>query len=395
MNLDEILRLLEADYPEKKRLHKAINILKRPQNILKKKLILKLSTGKKKVFQSYRVENNDARGPFLGGTTYSSNLSEDYLKEFSLEESIKSALVDIPFGGALGGIDIDAKKTNMKDLERVTKLYSQFLSKSIGPWKDILSTNMGTTEQTQFWMMESYEKRKRFHSPATFVTNNNSLDGAVYVLQEYLKNSNLASRFRKLDIAVCGFGKRASLFLKNLNKQNFRIVAISDKSGGIINSNGFEIEEIKDLKTKFGTLKEVSVMTNKEYLTNEKLLELPVDILVVAADLVEKKTDFNINAKLVLELGKLDKNKDGNFVILPNILLNSGFSVLNHLDWIQRMHGYRWSREEVNKKLQNSIIKTFNEVKNIMEEKKIDYKEASYYIGIKRIADAMMSRGRV
>lgn len=395
---ESITELLARDYSDKKRfhsdtkrLHKAINVLKRPQNILKKKLILKLANGKKRIFQSFRVEHSDARGPFMGGTRYSSNLIEEDVKKLSILESIKSAIVDLPFGGAFGGISVDFKKVSPKDLERLTKLFAGFLTPYIGTWKDILTTEVGTNNETMNWMMEAYEKRKKFHSPAAFTNNSHNLDGANYVLEEYLKTSNLLFRFRKLDVAIYGFGNRGYTFTKNLSKQNFRVVAISDNTGGVVNSKGFDIEEIKKLKEKFISLKEVSAMEKIEYITNEKLLELPVDILVIGSENVTFK---DVKAKLVLELCSSDINYKSS-EILPNILLNSGFSVLAHLDWVQKMHGYKWGREEVSKKLHTVMIKTFAEVKGIVDEKKVSYKDACLYLGVKRIIDAMMERGRV
>lgn len=386
-----ITHLLEAEYPDKKRLHKAIVLLKRPQNILKKKLIVKLINGKKKVLQSFRIEHNDARGPYMGGIKFSPVLTEEEIKKLAFFESIKSSLADIPFGGSFGGIVTDTKKLASKDLERITKCYSQFLSSSIGTWKGILIPNAGVNDQTMSWMMDSYEKKKKMHAPAAFTNNKYNLDGAVFVLEEYIKNSNAFSRFRKLDIAISGFGDRAYAFATNLRKQNFRIVAVSDSKGGIVNSNGFDIDEIKTLKDKFTDLKEVSVMKNIEFISNEKLLELPVDILVVAT---KNSEVLKVNAKVVLEM----TNKEleiANTIILPSLLLNSGFNCLAHLDWIQKMHGVKWSREEVNKKLMNAMKKTFSEVKKVVDEKKISYRDACLYLGSKRIIDAMMERGRV
>lgn len=372
---DSIIQLLGTDYPDKKRFSKAINALKRPQNVLKKKLITKLTNGKKNVSQSFRIQYNDARGPFMGGLKLDKNISEDSIKKMAFEEAIKTAIVDLPFGGAFGGVEVDLKKVTNKDLERLLKLYSQFLTIHIGTWKDVVSNNGGTNAETQGWMMEAFEKKKKIHAPATFLSNVHNLDGATIILDEFLKSTNFVSRFRKLDVAVSGFNNRGYVFSRNLRSQSFRVVAVSDESGGIVNSNGFDVEEVKKLKDKFTTLKEISVMCDKEFVSKEKLLELPVDILVVVND-----CDIEINIKSE---------------VLPSILLNSGFSVLNHLDWVQKIHGYKWSREEISKKLRVSMQKTFAEVKSIVDEKKISYNDACYYLGTKRIIDAMMERGRV
>lgn len=406
MVLDSITDLLASDFADKKRLHKAIKILQRPQNILKKKLIIKTTggSGKKVVFQSFRVQHNDARGPFMGGVAFLKGLTEENCKQLSFLESIKLSIADLSFGGAFGGIDINKNKISNKDLQRLTKIYSQFLTSHLGVWRDIVSTNIGTDNQILTWMMDAYEKKKKFHSPAAFVSNSFHLDGATVLLNEYLKNSNFFSRFRKLDIAIVGFGERATKFALNLNMQNFRIVAVSDTSGGIVNSNGFDIGEIINLKNKFSTLKEVSVMQNKEYISKEKILDLPVDILVIASapNCILKDNAENIQAKLVLELANFGINKEAYEIlankkieVLPDVLLNLGFSVLYYLDGIQKTHGYKWGREEISKKLNTSITKIFLEIKNIVEEKKITYRQAGYYIGSKRIIEAMMLRGRV
>ena len=403
-NLDSIAQFLESDYSDKKRLHKILNAIKRPQNILKKKLILKLVNGKKKVFQSFRVQHNDSNGPFFGGTRYSSDISEEQIKALAIQESIKSSVAGLPFGGSFGGVIVNPKSSNKKDLERLTKLYSQFLCNHIGPWRDVLTVEVGTSVETMNWMMEAYEKKKKFHSPATFNGNNFNLDGAVYFLNKYLKSSNTLPIFRKIDVAIHGFGNRSFTFAKNLNSQNFRIVAISDKSGGLVNSNGFDINELKKLKDKFSTLKEVSVMQKIEYIDNKKILELPVDILVVASKdkVVTKDVAEVISSRLVLELSNFGITNDGFEIlsrkeidVLPDILLNAGYSIISHIEWVQKMHGYRWSKEEVSKRLQTGILKMFADVEKVVTERNISYKDAGYYLGLKGIIEMMISRGRV
>jgi len=404
LELDSIAQILETCYFDKKKFHKAVNLLKKPQNQLNKKLILKLANGKKATFDSSRIQYNDANGPFMGGLRFSKNINVDQIKSFALYESLKSSLANIPFGGSFGGINLDFQKISTKDIQRITKIYSQFLTPHIGPWKDILTTEKGTDEKNTCWMMEAYERKKRLHSPATFVSNRLGLDGATIVLHEYIKSVNYSSVFRKIDVAIHGFGKRGYLFAKNLNIKSYRIVAISDSSGGIVNSSGFDVEEIKKLKDKFGSLKEVSVMQKIEFIANVDLLKLPVDILAIssAEQLVTKDIANNISAKIVLELVDFGVTKeaketinDNKIVLLPDLILNSGFSVLHHFEWVQKMHGYRWSREEVLKKLHITMTKIFKEVKELSDEKKISYKEACLYLGVKRIIYSMIERGRV
>lgn len=391
MVLDSIIPILEKEYLDKKRFYKAIRVLRKTQNSFKKKLSIKLSSGKKGVFQSYRIQHNDCLGPYMGGVKYSPVLTEDEVIKLSFFESIKSALVEIPFGGSFGGIVVDTDKLKGRDLERISKCYSQFLTPYIGVWKDVLIPNAGASDQTSMWMLDSYEKRKKFHSPAAFTSNKYNLDGASIILDEYIKSSNLFSRFRKLDVAISGFGDRAYSFASNLNKQNYRIVALTDSKGGVVNSNGFDIEEIKLLKDKFYDLKEVSIIKGIEFISNEKLVELPVDILVIAT---KQSEVVKTNAKIVLEMTNRELNLE-NTVVLPSLLLNSGFNAIAHLDWVQKMHGYNWSKEEVLKKLTLKMKKTFSDIKSVMDENKLNYRHASYYLGVKRILNSMMERGRV
>ena len=414
-NLDLIAPLLSTEYSDKKRFNNIIRRFKKPQDVLKKKLVVKLANGKKKTFQSFRIQHNDARGPFVGGTRYTPNLNEEELKGFAVLESIKTSAFDIPFGGGYGGVVIDRNKIPKRDLERITKLYSQFLAPHIGMWKDIISTNVGTNEETMAWMLESYEKKRKFHSPATFsgkpLVLGGSLGaieavgvGAFYILQEYLKHSNLVSRFRKLEIAISGFGKNGYNFAKIAVNQGFKIVAVTDSSGGVVKSDGLEVEELKSNKNKFGSLKEVSSMVGMEAIDDRDLLKLPVDILVVASseNNVTKEIAEKIEAKLVLQISDFGLKKEAeellrakNIEVLPDILLNTGGLISTHLEWVQNIHGYRWGKEDFNSKLRSALIRGFNEIRNVVLEKKISYRQASYYLGLKRIVEAMTLRGRV
>jgi glutamate dehydrogenase/leucine dehydrogenase len=411
LELDSIAQILETSYSDKKglhsdkkRFHKAINLLKRPQNQIRKKLIVKLSNGKKKVFHSLRVQYNDANGPFMGGLRFDSNFNEENIKALAFHEALKSSIANISFGGAFGVVGVDINKVSLKDKERISKMFSQFLTPFIGVWKDIITTEKGTDEKTSSWMMESFERRKKMHSPASFTSNIAKLDGAIFILHSFLKSINYSTMFRKLDVSIHGFGNRGYLFAKNLTAQNFRVVAISDSTGGIVNSSGFDVEEIKKLKDKFGSLKEVSVMQKIEYVANIDLIKLPVDMLIVASkeNVITRENADTITAKNILEIANFAITKDAEQIllkksinILPDLFLNSGFTILAYLEWIQKTHGYKWSREEVNKKLHISMSKIFEDIKILVDDKKISYREACLYLGAKRIIDAMMDRGRV
>lgn len=411
--LDKVVPLLVNDYQDKKRFNRAIRLLKKPQNILKKKLTLKLDNGKKRSYQSFRIQYNDARGPFKGGVRFHENVTEDEVKALSFWMSVKCSVVDIPYGGSKGGIVVNPQKLNTKELERLTKLYANYLTPFIGPWKDIPAPDVNTNGQIMAWMLEVYEKRKKHHSPATFTGKPIELGGSLgreeatgqgglYILETYIKSKGKTKN--KIKIAVQGFGNVGYWFSKLAFDAGFKIVAVSDTSGGIFNSKGLNVEEIKKLQSKFGSLKEVSLMTKHKFIENKDLLELPVDCLVPAAleNTITQKNVDNIKAKCILEMANGPTTSEADEVlkikkidVIPDVLANSGGVTVSYFEWIQNLHGYKWTKQRVNNELKELITNAFISIQKEVKDKKITYRKAAYYLAIKRIIDAMMLRGRV
>lgn len=411
--LDIVIPLLINNYPDKKRFNKAIRLLKKPQNILQKKLTLKLDNGKKRTYQSFRIQYNNARGPFKGGIRYNKDVTEDQIKALSFWMSLKCSVVNIPYGGSKGGIVVDPQKLNLRELERLTKLYANFLTPYIGPWRDIPAPDVNTNGQIMAWMLEVFEKRKKHYSPATFTGKPVELGGSegreqatgqggLYVLDTYLKSKKLKKK--KIKLAIQGFGNVGYWFAKLAFDNGFKIVAISDVSGGIVDTNGINIDELKKQQLKFGNLKEISSMTGYKHISNKDLLELPVDVLVPAAleNAITKENVNNLNTRFILELANgpttpeadevLKKNK---ITVIPDILANSGGVTVSYFEWVQNLHGYKWTKQRVNSELKKIIAKAFNDIEKEVKDKNTTYREAAFYLGVKRIIDAMMLRGRV
>ena len=406
--IDDVADLLMAEYPDRKLFKKAVEKLKRPQRVLRKSLSLRMDSGKIGSFISYRSQHNDARGPFKGGIRFHPQVSEDEVKALSTWMSIKCATVGIPYGGGKGGIIIDPKLLSETELRRLCYAYAEFLTPYIGPWKDVPAPDVNTGGREMAWMLEAYERKIGYHAPATFTGKPIELGGSLgreeatgqggfYVLNEYLKTKKLKNK--KTSIAVQGFGNVGFWFAKLAKKAGYKVIAVSDSSGGVYNPKGLDVEKVMIHKEKTG-----SVLGLYNELTNDELLTINVDILVPAAleNAINKENVKNVKAKVILEMANgpttpeaeeilLSKKVD----ILPDVLCNAGGVTVSYFEWVQNLHGYRWTKEHVNEELEGILEKAFTEIDNLVKIKKISYRKAAYLMAVKRIIDAMILRGRV
>lgn len=411
--LDNVVPLLEKDFEDKKKLHKAIIKLKKPQNFLVKKIRLKLKNGRIKKFTSYRSQYNDARGPFKGGIRFHQGVNSDEVKALSFWMTIKTAVVNLPYGGAKGGICIDPKTVSNEDLERLSKSYAQFLSSHIGPWKDIPAPDVNTDGQIMAWMLEAYEKKKRHKSPATFTGKPLALGGSLgreeatgqggyFVLRQYLKL--LGKNLKKPTIAVQGFGNVGFWFAKIASNSGMKVVAVSDASGGVFDYKGIDVDKLKEEQKQFGDLKNAAKEMNRKFIDNKDLLSLDVDVLVPAAleNVIQIQNVKNVRARVILELANgpvtpeaeiilIDKKID----VIPDVLANAGGVTVSYFEWVQNLHGYRWSKEEINQKLLSVMTESFGDIYNYSRLHKVDYRKAAFCLAVKRIVEAMILRGRV
>lgn len=403
--LDNVADLLESVYPDKKRFAKAIALLKTPQRFLSKKISIKMDNGKNKSFQAFRSQHNNARGPFKGGIRFHPHVSETEVKALSFWMSIKCAVADIPFGGSKGGIMVDPKVLSEEELMRLSRAYSRFLTPYIGPEVDIPAPDVNTNGQIMAWMLEAYERKVGYQAPATFTGKPISLGGSqgreeatgqggVYTLQAYLKFKKLSNQ--TTTVAVQGFGNVGFWFAKLASEQGFKIVAASDSQGGVYETNGLNIDKLKQVKTKTGTI--------HKNISNEDLLELNVDILVPAAleNAINKDNAGKIKAKTVLEMANGPVTPEAEEILvkkgiddIPDVLANAGGVSVSYFEWAQNLQGYYWEKTEVNSRLKSIMVNAFNEIHSVVKAKNIPYRKAAYYLAVKRIIDAMMLRGRV
>jgi glutamate dehydrogenase len=411
--IDNVVPLLQEDFSDKKRFKKAIDAIKTPQRLLKKKLSIKMDNGRFRSFQAFRSQHNDARGPFKGGIRFHPNVTEDEVKALSTWMSVKCAVSGIPYGGGKGGIIVDPKKLSETELQRLCRAYSEFLTPYIGPWIDVPAPDVNTGGQEMSWMLDAYEKKVGYHAPATFTGKPVELGGSLgreeatglggfFVLSSYAKIKKLV--LKKTTVAVQGFGNVGFWFSKFASDAGYKVVAVSDSTGGIYNSKGLDIEKMARLKRDLGSFAEIGKGKTYKFISNEDLLLLAVDILVPAAleNAIDEKKAKDIKAKAVLEMANGPTTPEAEEVlltkkvdVLPDVLCNAGGVTVSYFEWVQNLHGYKWGKERVNDELKALMDNAFDDVQVVVNKKKTSYRKAAYSLAVKKLIDAMMIRGRV
>jgi len=389
-------------------------ILREPMETLIVNIPVKMRDGSVKVFQGFRVHYNNARGPTKGGIRFHPQENLDTVKALAAWMTWKTALANIPYGGAKGGIICDPKTMNDEELESLSRGYVRALHDFIGPNIDIPAPDVYTTPQIMAWMMDEYSKLKG-HNEFGVITGkpletwgsegrgDATAMGGMYVLREAAKYKGIDLKNAK--IAVQGFGN-AGTFAFSIAQKMFgsKVVAVSDSKGGIYNEDGLDYNAVLEAKKSTGT---VQGYDKAEKITNEQLLELDVDVLIPAA-LENQITGSNadkVKPKILLELAngpvtpEADKILAENDVFdLPDFLVNSGGVIVSYFEWVQNINGYYWSADEVYAKLDKIITKSFNDVIATQKKyaemgKKINPRMGAYIIAVERVAQAMKARG--
>lgn len=409
--LNEVIPYLERDYSDKKKFKKIVEKLKKPQGLISGKIEVVMDGGEKKSFQAFRSQHNNARGPFKGGIRFHPNVSADEVKALSMWMSIKCATLDLPYGGAKGGVKVDPAKLSQTELERLSKAYAEFIAPYIGPRKDVPAPDVNTDGQTMAWMLEAYEKKIDRSAPATFTGKPIELGGSlgrteatgrggVFVLESYAKEKKLNPK--QTTLAVQGFGNVGFWFAKLASELGFRIVAISDSTGAIFDKKGLDIDKLGKLKEEHGSFSEAAKKNGLKFITNEELLALDVDILVPAAleNAITSQNVGKIKAKTILEMANGPVTPEAEEIllkrktdVLPDVLCNAGGVTVSYFEWLQNLQKNTWKEEKVNKKLEEKMKKAYREIARVVCEKKLSFRKAAYTLAVKRIIEAMLLRG--
>ena len=389
-------------------------MLKNPIREITVSLPLKLSNGNVVTFTGYRVQHNNARGPYKGGIRYHPKVSLSEVKALSMWMTWKSALIDIPFGGAKGGITVDPKKLTNDELERLTRKYVDAIEEEIGPEVDIPAPDLNTNAQTMAWIMNEYSRLKGHNVPSVVTGKPIELGGSegrnaatgrgVGICVREAVQSFLHKDVKDVTVAVQGFGNVGTNTVKTLMGMGAKIIAISDVVGGArskSSSGHFEqsYDELLDRSTKAGSVCKIAEV---EQISNSELLESDVDVLIPAAleNQITERNATKIRAKLIVEaangpttpmadkiLGRMGVN------IVPDILANSGGVLVSYFEWVQNLNRDHWSEEAVNDRLEGKMKKAFYDVLSYSRKDNIDLRRAALVLAVGRVVSAMKLSG--
>ncbi len=383
-------------------------VLRVPSREIKVYIPVKMDSGHIQVFEGYRVQHNFARGPAKGGIRYAPDVTLDEVKALSAWMTWKCAVVNIPFGGGKGGVICDPRQMSLGELERLTRRYTSELIDFIGPEKDVPAPDMNTNEQTMAWIMDTYSMHAR-HTVTAVVTGKpvalgGSLGrreatgrGVLIVTNEAIKRFNLTPAETR--VVVQGSGNVGGIGAQLMYEQGYKIIAISDVSGGIYNEKGINIPEALEY---LQVNKTFDGYAGVEKVGNAELLELECDVLAPCAteNQITSENAARIKCKILSEgangptTPKADKilHDNGVFVI-PDILANAGGVTVSYFEWVQDRMGYFWREDEVNQRLEEKMVASFNELCHFSEIHNVDTRTAAYMLAIDRVAYDTRMRG--
>ena len=360
--------------------------------------------GTSEMFVGYRVQHSSVRGPYKGGIRFHQDTTREEVQALAILMSIKTAVANIPMGGGKGGIRVNPKNLSESELKQLSKKFAAKLAHVIGQDVDIPAPDVNTNPTIMKWMLEEYEQIHGKKEPSAFtgksVLNGGSLGrteatgyGGVIALQELLKRL-YPNKQSKMTIAIQGFGNVGYYFAEAAVAEGHKVVAVSDSKGGIIGNeseDGLDIPLVLTCKKKVGSIQGKTI-------SNQELLELPVDILVPAAleNVINEKNMKNIKSKIIVEManGPITETarqflSSKGIIIIPDVLANAGGVIVSYLEWVQGRQGIWWSQSDVMNRLNDIMSTSFADIWNYSKTQSIDLKTAAFEVAIQRLISAM------
>jgi glutamate dehydrogenase/leucine dehydrogenase len=382
--------------------------LKHPRQVISVSIPIKMDNDKVDIFMGHRVQHNMWRGPYKGGIRYHPTVDLDEVKALAAWMTFKTSVLDIPYGGAKGGVICNPKKMSEDELERLTRRYTSMIMDVIGPFKDVPAPDVGTDSQTMAWVMDTYSSIKGYSIPEVVTGKPISLGGsfgregatglgAAICARNAAKKMGL--KLRGARVAVQGYGKVGFWSAKSLGEMGCKIIAICDTGGCIVNKNGMNPDKVKEYKSKTGSVYEYKGCKN---IPSDDIFELDCDILVPAAleNCITDKNCDAIKAKIISEGANGPTTPvadqalfEKKIFVIPDILANAGGVTVSYFEWTQNLNRDRWSLENINKRLEERMNIAFDEVYKVQKLRDESMRTAAYILAIKRLEEAHLKLG--
>lgn len=397
-------------------------IFDEPQFAHKNNIEITRDDGSKVSYPAFRVQYNNARGPFKGGIRFHADADESEVKALAALMAIKTAVVNIPFGGAKGGVQVNPKELSRKEVQEVARSYVRAFQDNLGPDIDCPAPDVNTNADIMAWMRDEYEKQTKSYAPAMITGKPLSFGGSLgrdsatarggfFVLQEM--GDRFALDPSELRVAIQGFGNAGAHMAKLLHNAGYIVVAVSDSKGGIYSPEGIDPVRIAKYKEKTGSVSgeycEGSVcdigrmkIDNVQEITNEELIELDCDILIPAAldNVITAENAAKVKAKYILELANGPTTPEADVIlakngvsVLPDVLVNAGGVTVSYFEWSQGRSGEQWTEDTVDDRLKRIMLDAYKAVRREARREGMTYREAAFAVGLKRMVSAMEVRG--
>lgn len=384
------------------------DLLKSAQRELTVNFPVKMDDGAVRRFTGYRVQHNASRGPNKGGIRFAPYVSLDEVRALAMWMTWKCAVVNIPYGGAKGGVICDPKQLSVRELEMVTRRYANEIAPITGPEVDIPAPDVGTTAQVMAWIMDAYSVRHGYAAPAVVTgkplniggsagRNEATGRGVMFTVREAYRV--FGWRFDDVVVAVQGFGNAGTFTALAAHEMGCRVVAVSNSKGGIYNSRGLDIPRLLVHVREHGTL---PGFDGADGVTNYELLALPCDVLAPCAleNQLTHETAPSVQARLVAEGANGPTTPDAdailaekNITVIPDILCNAGGVVVSYFEWVQGLQRMYWDEADVAQRLERIMIRSFWDVHENAVRRNLDLRTAALCLAITRVAEAMQIRG--
>jgi glutamate dehydrogenase (NAD(P)+) len=378
-----------------------------PDRELRVEVAIELDNGEIGNFIGYRVQHDNARGPFKGGLRYHPHVDQDEARALASLMTWKTAVVDLPYGGAKGGMNCDPSKLSKGELERLTRRFVQQIHDFIGPDKDIPAPDMGTDAQVMAWIMNEYGRFHGFH-PAVVTGKPVELHGSAgreaatgfgvsLITREML--AKLGKTVKGTTVALQGYGNVGSFTARFLHEQGAKIIGVSDAFGAIFNPEGIDIPLLHE---HVGQYRKVIGFAGGDTGTNEQLLALPVDVLIPAAlgGVFDANVAEAVRAKLIVEAANGPTQPEADEVfhrrqipVVPDILANAGGVIVSYFEWVQNLQHFRWPLEQVRREQESRMIESFHHVYDMAKRKDVSMRTAAFMLAISRVGRARVLGG--